>query len=85
MQVSQTEKPKAEIVLDSGGWISGPGLAARHRPLARDTRTKRVGEVMVKAGAISANFWLRPVGGGIEWEVPKQYIELLADDDEAAA
>lgn len=81
----QPEPPTTEIVLDTGGWLSGPMLHVQHRPLARDIRSDRVGEVMAKPEGVTRMFWLRPVGGGIEWDVPKQFVQMLAADDEAAA
>lgn len=53
------------------------------RQLARDVRTDREGVVMADPtewwkGA-RGRFWLRPVDGGTEWDVPKQYVQLLGD------
>lgn len=76
--------PATEIVLDSGGWVSGPALDAPHRRLARDIRSDIIGEVMAEPGSERRNFWLRRPGGGTEWEVPRRYMQWL-DDAEAAA
>lgn len=51
---------------------------AKPRQLARDIRSGHEGEVMAEPSSGGRNFWLRPVGGGREWEVPKQYVQLLA-------
>lgn len=50
---------------------------AKPRQLARDIRSSREGVVMAEPGNASRNYWLRPVGGGREWEVPRQYVQLL--------
>jgi hypothetical protein len=49
------------------------------RVLARDLRDDRVGEVMAEASTPGAKgqYWLRPVGGGTEWPVPVQEVEVL--------
>jgi len=49
----------------------------QHRLLARDVRTGRVGEVMADPAAPTYVYYLRPVGGGREWEVPRESVELL--------
>lgn len=52
----------------------------RRRQLARDKRTDRVGDVMAEPSDASyGKYWLRPPGGGYEWDVPAEYIELLGD------
>jgi hypothetical protein len=61
----------------------GPAPSTPHRQLARDIRSDRIGEVMAKPAGIVRQYWLRPVGGGREWDVPKQFVQLL--DAEAAA
>ena len=47
------------------------------RRIARDLRTQREGVVMAAPSAHSRRYWLRPRGGGIEWEVPKEFVQLL--------
>ncbi len=50
----------------------------KSRQLARDVRNGREGEVMATPDPPGRrNYWLRPIGGGREWEVPKQYVQLL--------
>lgn len=50
----------------------------KRRDLARDTRNDRVGEVMAEPGQASRkNYFLRPVGGGREYEVPREYVEII--------
>lgn len=82
MQASQTEAPTPEVVLDSGSWISGPSLDVPHRRLARDVRTNRVGVIMATPDELGTQrqFWLRPVGGGIEWTAPREYVQLLTSE-----
>lgn len=37
---------------------------------------------MAEPGGTSRGmFWLRPVGGGREWEVPKQFVQLIREGD----
>ncbi|WP_416972504.1 hypothetical protein [Streptomyces sp. 4F14] len=43
--------------------------------IARDTRTNCVGKV---TGNIGGRVCLRPIRGGLEWEVPPNKIEILA-------
>ena len=83
---AETETPRdtavaatPEIVLDTGGWISGPALNVKHRQLARDIRSDRVGVLMAGPDEWGAKgqYWLRPVGGGIEWDVPREFVQLL--------
>lgn len=47
------------------------------RQLARDIQTGRVGEVMADPAAPTYVYYLRPVGGGREWEAPRESVELL--------
>lgn len=52
-----------------------PGL---QRDLARDLRDGKEGEVMATPDQVGfKTFWLRPVGGGFEWQVPREYIEII--------
>lgn len=48
------------------------------RDLARDIRSDTIGEVMAtpQQPGIST-YWLRPVGGGYEWQVPRQYVQII--------
>lgn len=48
----------------------------KRRDLARDTRDGKVGEVM-DANHNGTLLYLRPVGGGIEWEVPRERVEII--------
>lgn len=58
----------------------------RQRDLARDTRDGKEGEIMAEPGQASRNhYWLRPVGGGYEWPVPREYVEIIATAKERAA
>jgi len=45
-----------------------------YRRLVRDLANKRVGEVMAK-NITGSRLYLRPVGGGIEWEVAVDEVE----------
>ena len=46
------------------------------RPLVRDVRTNRVGEVMDRRNTSHGErIWLRPVGGGREWTASADDIE----------
>jgi hypothetical protein len=45
--------------------------------LARDTLTNREGIVMASPGVYSKNYWLRPPGGGVEWEAKPANVQLL--------
>lgn len=48
------------------------------RDLARDTRDGKEAEVMARPGeAGSHTFWLRPVGGGCEYQVPDEHVEIV--------
>lgn len=88
MQVRQdTKSPDdevtpTEIVLDAGGWISGPALDVPHRQLALDLRSHRVGVIMCAPDewykGARGRFWLRPVNGGLEWDAPKQFVKLIS-------
>jgi hypothetical protein len=49
--------------------------------LARDTLSDRVGVVVDRMGR---RVWLRPCGGGREWDVPIEEIEPLTDAAEPA-
>lgn len=56
------------------------------RDLARDIRSDTIGEVMATPEQVGINtFWLRPVGGGVEWPVPRQYVEIVKRATETAA
>lgn len=54
---------------------------AKRRDLARDTRDGEDGEVyevMAEPGHASRNtYFLRPVGGGYEHQVPREYVEII--------
>lgn len=48
------------------------------RPLARDLSNGRVGEIMdSRDTARGVRYDLRPVGGGLEWTVPEESMQLL--------
>lgn len=51
------------------------------RQLARDIRSDREGIIMAcpddRESGSRGRYWLRPVSGGREWEVPPQYVQLL--------
>lgn len=48
------------------------------RDLARDTRDGKQGEVMAEPGESGRDlFWLRPEGGGREWDVPREHVEII--------
>lgn len=48
------------------------------RDLARDIRDGKEGEVMATPEQTGINtFWLRPVGGGYEWQVPRRFVEIV--------
>ena len=50
----------------------------KQRDLARDIRDSREGEVMATPDQVGlSQFWLRPVGGGYEWPVPRQYLQII--------
>ena len=53
-----------------------------NRPLAFDTATNCIGEVMDTADAQGSQnlYWLRPIGGGREWTVHPQNLQLFEDD-----
>lgn len=55
------------------------------RDLARDIRSDTVGEVMATPEQTGiSTFWLRPVGGGCEWQVPRQYVQIIKRTEVAA-
>jgi hypothetical protein len=57
----------------------------RLRDLARDIRSDTIGEVMATPEQIGiSTFWLRPVGGGYEWQVPRQYVQIVERAEVAA-
>ena len=57
----------------------------RQRDLARDIRSDTIGEVMATPDQAGINtYWLRPIGGGFEWQVPRQFVQII-DRAEAAA
>jgi len=47
------------------------------RKLALDTLTNREGVVMADPGVYSGNYWLRPAGGGVEWEAKPEDVQLI--------
>jgi len=47
--------------------------------LVRDAHTEREGVVMAMPGTYGARFWLRPEGGGLEWEVLPEFVQTLGD------
>lgn len=61
----------------------------KRRDLARDKLTDRIGEVMWTRPVTPAGrrrttlYWLRPVGGGIEWTRYAEAVELLTPEDPA--
>ncbi|WP_212240270.1 hypothetical protein [Catenulispora pinistramenti] len=75
------------IVLDVGGWISGPAADVIAPQMARDIRDGREGVLMADPSDHHScgMFWLRPVGGGREWDVPKRYLQMIDNSDESAA
>lgn len=57
----------------------------KQRDLARDIRSDIVGEVMATPDQTGVStFWLRPVGGGYEWQVPRQYLQIIKRAEAAA-
>jgi hypothetical protein len=59
--------------------------SATARPLAEDTRSGRIGEIMPNPipahlldAAIPRNVRLRPAGGGCEWNVPEEFARTVA-------
>lgn len=59
------------------------------RQLARDIRSGREGVVMAtpeeRGSGSRGQFWLRPVTGGTEWSVPREYVQLLGALPEGSA
>ncbi|TMC48041.1 MAG: DUF2442 domain-containing protein [Chloroflexi bacterium] len=63
--------------------MSGPP----RRQLALDTRSGREGEIMPSPypdhlrdpDEAKRDVSLRPVGGGIEWSVPRKFLQLIHD------
>lgn len=53
--------------------------APRKGQLALDTRTEREGIVMAEPGTYSAKYWLRPEGGGLEWEAEPDDVKVPHD------
>jgi hypothetical protein len=58
--------------------------------IARDTRTGHVGKVMprVMAGLVRISslpilVTLRPLGGGLEWDVPIEHVEIIKHAEES--
>lgn len=53
------------------------------RRLVFDTATNRIGEVMAQTRARAdgpvISYWLRPVGGGIEWQTRPDAVQPVAD------
>ena len=59
-------------------------IDVRTRDLARDLNNGRVGEIMdSRLTSHGMRYDLRPVGGGREWTVPEESVQLL--DQEAAS
>lgn len=54
----------------------------RHRQRAVDTTDGRIGEVMPPAFPGSRLIHLRPVGGGREWTVNAEDVQLLDDEQQ---
>lgn len=51
----------------------------KHRERALDTSTDRIGEVMERRGiGRGERVWLRPVGGGIEWEADGENVQPVS-------
>lgn len=52
--------------------------------LAVDTRDNRVGKVMATGDVPGAQgqWWLRPIGGGLEWSVPREHVAEIASGAE---
>lgn len=48
----------------------------KQRDLARDTRNGKEGEVM-DSNQNGTLLYLRPVGGGLEWEVETEHVEII--------
>lgn len=79
--MQQPDAPAAEVILDIGGWISGPARTVKRREIARDLRDGREGVVMATPDELGTRrlYWLRPFGGGREWDVPKQFVLILGE------
>lgn len=59
-------------------------MPTKPRDLARDTRDGKEGEVMATPDQIGYNqYWLRPVGGGYEYPVPREYVQIIKRADTA--
>ncbi|MBH1936895.1 hypothetical protein I5Q34_21930 [Streptomyces sp. AV19] len=56
-------------------------MTYRTGALVMDTRNDKLGEVMEECASV---VWLRPPGGGREWECPRRNLRL-ADHQELAA
>jgi hypothetical protein len=57
----------------------------RQRDLARDLRDGKEGEVMATPEQTGlSQYWLRPVGGGYEWQVPRQFVQIIERAQAAA-
>ncbi|MFE5858392.1 hypothetical protein ACFQ61_34895 [Streptomyces sp. NPDC056500] len=56
----------------------GESYAPREGDVARDTRTSRVGRVM---GHVEPFYYLRPLKGGVEWEVEPEYLVPARQSD----
>lgn len=58
----------------------------KQRQLVLDTATGRVGEVMDRTNiGRYERVWLRPVGGGVEWETGADDTRPAGDEREQAA
>jgi hypothetical protein len=64
-----------------GGAVPEIGSMARDTDsMARDTELGQVGRVV--AHRPGGRVWLRPLGGGREWDVPRERVEPVGEGDE---
>ncbi|MFJ8041401.1 hypothetical protein ACIRBX_12945 [Kitasatospora sp. NPDC096147] len=61
---------------------SNPALRPRVGELVTDTRSGRVGEYRDTLGRAA---YLRPVGGGCEWETDPSCLETVSNTEERAS
>lgn len=81
--MQQPDAPTTEVALDIGGWISGPALDVPRRELVRDMASNRIGEVMERRRiGLVERVWLRPRGGGLEWDVPADQVQPVSSSEQ---
>lgn len=59
--------------------MENPAKALKQGELVRDTKLDRIGEVQA---LLAGRVYLRPPGGGVEWEAHPDQLELMDSRDQ---